>query len=191
VRRFSTLLCIFLVIAACGDDDAASTTLPLVANTSADTTTTTASVDDTTAAQATSPTSTAPSTEAPITGPTDCLEIWPEVAVQAVAGTEYTFFQANDDRSACTYFNMPNGIALAWRTGDRAGFEASQTGAGVVSGSTDITVCDVGFYTEIQGAVLIMEAHSDAQSRTYTATMSGLESDDAKSWAASLLGSAC
>ncbi len=184
--RFWILLALLLVIGACGDDNTTDLVPPTL-ETPGDSTA--QSGGNTTVPTSPTTSSTVPATSA--AGPTDCLEIWPEAAVQAIAGNAYTFLAANNDRSACTYFGTTNGIALAWRTGDRTGFEASMSGAGVVSGSTDIALCDAGFYTEIQDAVLIMEAHSDAQGRTYTATMSGLDSDDAREWAAALLSGVC
>ncbi|HJP41001.1 MAG TPA: hypothetical protein QGF35_04790 [Dehalococcoidia bacterium] len=38
---------------------------------------------------------------------------WLDIAVQAAVGTAFPFLEANNDRSACTYFNMPNGTTLA------------------------------------------------------------------------------
>jgi len=188
MRKIAAVLTIALVIAACGDDDSVGATLPPVDDTPAATSASTVPVATTTAA--TPPTS-APAANTPVTGPTDCLEIWPEAAVQAIAGNEYTFFAANDDLSACTYFSMPNGIALAWRTGDRAGFELGKAGAGAVSGTSDSAVCDAGYAIELPGAGILMEAHSDAQGRTFTATMSGMGVDLGREWSAALLEGVC
>ena len=179
MRRFAILLAFFVVIAACGDDDA-STTLPPDADTPTETS---APVGDTTA------TTVLQAVDA--TGPTDCLEIWPEAAVQAVTGSGIEFFEANADRSACVYLGLPNSLALAWRSGDRFGFDTGKSGVAAVGGATDIAVCDIGYYTELEGAGIIMEAHSDGQGRTYTATVTGIELDTALNWATALLEGVC
>jgi hypothetical protein len=184
MRRVSILLTLLLVVGACGDDDAT----PL---------TSTASTAGTESTVATAATTVAPTVTVSTTGlqaddgPTDCLEVWPETVVQAVAGDAFTFFQANADRSACTYFDMPNGIALAWRSGDRADFQLGRSGAGAISGATDIAVCDVGYLIELSEVGVLMEAHSETQRRTYTATMSGMDIDLGRDWAVALFEEVC
>ncbi len=178
MRRFAILLTFFVVMAACGDDDAADTTL---------------APDDGTPTETSAPVEDTTPTTSPVTvgGPTDCLEIWPEEAVQAITGSGVKFFEANADRSACVYLGLPNSVALAWRSGDRAGFDTGKRGVAAVSGAEDIRVCDVGYYTELEGAGIIMEAHSDGKGRTYTATVTGLDIDTARAWASALLEGAC
>jgi len=180
LRHLAILLALFVVIAACGDD-AADPSLP---------------ADDGTPTETSAPaadptTTTTPTTPADVGGPTDCLEIWPEEAVQAITGSGVKFFEANVDQSACVYLGLPNSLALAWRSGDRFGFDTGKSGAAAVSGATDIAVCDAGYYTELEGAGIIMEAHSDGQGRTYTATVTGLDIDTARAWASALLEGAC
>jgi len=182
VRRFAVVLALLLVTAACGDDDGSGL---LPGTTSAPTEVTSAA---STAAPA--PTASTAGSQASA-GPTDCLDVWPEAVVQAVTGSELTFFEANADRSACVYLGLPSSVALAWRSGDLADFEMGKGGAAAVSGAADIAVCDTGYFTELAGAGVIMEAHSQGQGRTYTATVTGLSIDDARDWAAALLGSAC
>jgi hypothetical protein len=180
MRRVSILLALLLVIGACGDDDATDPTSP--ASTPA-----TVSTEATTA-----PPTVTVSTAAQVPqGPTDCLEIWPEAVVQTITASDLTFFEANADRSACVYLGLPNSVALGWRTGDLIDFEVGKSGAGAVSGAADIAVCDTGYFSELAGAGVIMEAHSAGQGRTYTATVTGLSIDDARDWAAALIGSAC
>jgi len=181
MRRVSILLALLLVVGACGDDDA--TPLTSAASTPG---------TEPTAATTATPTVTVSTTEPQADeGPIDCLEVWPETVVQAVAGDAFTFFQANVDRSACTYFDMPNGIALAWRSGDRADFELGRGGAGAISGATDIAVCDAGYLIELSEVGVLMEAHSETQRRTYTATMSGMDIDLGRDWAVALFEGVC
>jgi hypothetical protein len=109
-----------------------------------------------------------------------------------VAGTGFTFFAANADNSACTYTALPDGIALAWRASDEAGFEESKRGAGSTGlPVNDVAVCDAGFFTEIQGAVLIMEGYSATQGRAYNATISGTDLSNAQEWGETLISAAC
>jgi len=89
------------------------------------------------------------------------------------------------------YLGLPNSVALAWRSGDRVGFDTGKAGAAAVSGAEDVRVCDAGYYTELEGAGIIMEAHSDGQGRTYTATVTGLDPDTARAWASALLEGVC
>ena len=111
--------------------------------------------------------------------------------VQGVAGSSFTFFQANADNSACTYTALPDGIALAWRVSDEFGFEESKRGAGITSAVMDAAVCDAGFFTVLQDAILIMEGYSASQGRAYTATISGLDVSNAETWALTLIKAAC
>lgn len=187
MRRIAVILALVVVSSACSNGTAVTTTLPQADDTGVSDEDSATTVPSTTAP----PTTT--TTQAPATGPTDCLEIWPETALQAIAGSGFAFMNANEARDACTYFGSASGIALAWRSGDRSGFETSKSfvGAAVAGDSLDISVCDVGFYAELEGGDIIMEAHSDAQGRTYTATMSGIDLDDARDWAVALLGTAC
>jgi len=184
VHRFVVVLALLLVVAACGDDEGSdllpgtSATAPTVATSTASTPSTAAPTVSTAASQVSD-------------GPTDCLDIWPEAVVQAVTGTDLTFFEANADRSACVYLGLPNSVALGWRSGDLADFEVGKGGAAAVAGATEIAVCDSGYYTELEGAGVIMEAHSSGNGRTYTATVTGLSIDDARDWAAALIGSTC
>lgn len=180
MRRIAPLLALILAIAACGDDDATNTT-SAPSTTAASTATTPA------------PTTTAASTTTGVAfeGPTDCLEIWPEALIQEVAGAAFTFFEANADRSACTYLALPDSIALAWRTGDRANFDASKSGAAVTGEVVEVPVCDTAYSIEIQGAILIMEAYSESQGRVYTTTISGLELTDAAAWSTAILEATC
>lgn len=181
MRRLALTLGLILVVASCGDDDSAPTaptTATSAASTSAPATSAVTAAPSTTTAQAIDP------------GPTDCLEIWPEPTVQAIAGPDFTFTGANPDSSACTFF-AAGGIALGWRTGDLAGLETSRSGAGGTAGTEDVAVCDAGFLTELEGGVLIMEAYSAQRGRVYTATVSGFDLGEARPWAEALLAEAC
>jgi len=178
VRRIAIILALLVVSSACTNNTVVSTTLPQEGDTPV----------ATTATSTTAPSTTTTTIQAVATGPTDCLEIWPEAVVQSIAGSGFTFFDANETRDACTYWDSASGIALAWQSGDRSGFELSKSLVGATAaGSLDISVCDIGFYTELEGGAIIMEAHSDAQGRTYTATIS----DDGRAWAVALLDTAC
>jgi len=178
-------LALLLAVGACGDDDASTT--------GADTTT--PPTGATTSAPGGGQTTQATTTSAGggDSGPTDCQEIWPETAIQEVAGPPYTFFAANADSSACTYLDeAANGIALAWRASTRAEYEQSRAGAASTGGGvTDLDLCDGAFYTELQPTTLIMEVYSEANGRAYTATISGAPIDDAIAWASALLTSTC
>ncbi len=195
VRRIAIILALLVVSSAGSSDTVVNTTLPQGGDTSVATSDDTGVGDE--GAATTVPSTTAPptttTTQAVATGPTDCLEIWPETVLQAITGSGFKFLDANETRDACTYWDSASGIALAWRSGDLSGFELSKSfvGAAVAAGSLDISVCDIGFYAELEGGAIIMEAHSDAQGRTYTATMSGIDLDDARDWAVALLDTVC
>jgi hypothetical protein len=186
VRRLTIILALLVASTACSNAAEVGTTLAQGSDASVDT------ADDTGEAEAGAVSTTQATTTQPeFTGPTDCLEIWPETVVQAVAGSGFTFFDANATRDACTYWGSASGIALAWRSGDRSDFDIGRISLGAVSDVFDIAACNGGFYAELEGAGIIMEAHSDAQGRTYTATMSGTGIDDGIDWAVALLDTAC
>ena len=169
-------LALLVAISACGDDTA--TTQP------AGSTTATSVVTSTTRmTTASTPTD---------TGPTDCLEIWPESLVQNVTGEQYAFLAANDDRSACTYFAAVSGIALGWRADDANGFEQSRLGMGALRTVTEAPgVCDGAFSNGTEGLTFIMEAYSASQGRVFTATLTGIPNEQAVTWASALVAAAC
>jgi hypothetical protein len=186
LKRTRLALVLIVVATACGGSGSTTTLGPAGVST---TTTTSADVTTTTADSGTTTTEVPPVGEGEeVAG--DCQELWPENRVQALTSVEYTFFAANLDFTACTYLGGASAIALAWRTGDRADFEASRTGA-AATGAVDTDVCDAGFLMALPDAVLIMEGWSEAQTRVYTATISGLGSDLAAEWATALIGSVC
>jgi hypothetical protein len=179
----ASLLAIAVVVVACGGSGAATTsTVP------ASTTTTATPPTNATTTSVAATTSTSAPADA---GPTDCLEIWPESLIQDVAGAGVEFFAANDDRSACTYLGDTGGIALAWRPSSLEDFEESRTGASATDPIVDREICDAGYSTEPAGPTLIVEAYSEAMARTFTATISGADPDDAIEWATELLTAAC
>jgi len=183
VKRIAVLLVLALIAVACGDDD-----------TGGEAPVATEAPTGTEAPATTAPAGTAApsSTAAAFDGPTDCRDIWPETAVTAVAGAGFGFTSANADASACVYGLSP-GIALAWRTSDQAGFETSRSGAEITGTATDAAVCDAGWWVELQGAGIIMEAYSASQGRAYNATITGapLDIETWVGWGTELLGSAC
>ena len=175
------LLAFSIVMVACGGSGAATTS-------NAPPSTTTATTPPTSATTSTAATTT---TSAPAdVGPTDCLEIWPESVVQEVAGPGVEFFGANDDRTACTYIGDTGGIALAWRPSSPEDLEEGRTSASAIGPVVDREVCDVAYSTD-SGLTLILEAYSDARARTFAATISGADPDDALEWATELLAGAC
>jgi hypothetical protein len=123
--------------------------------------------------------------------PTDCLELWPEVIVQGVAGESYTFFEANNDRSACTYTAIPDSLALSWRADDLTGLEVSRSGAALTGEVVDSDVCDAAWFTILQDTILILEAYSESHGRVYNVTMSGFDIANAQVIAEALVGGAC
>lgn len=181
MRHITLAAVVALLAAACGGDGAATTASTAV-------TTTTTGITATTAVTTTTAGTT--STAFP-TGPTDCTEIWPEALVQEVAGPSVEFFAANLDGSACTYLGDTGGIALAWRTSTFDDYEEGRTGASAAAPIVDQDICDAAYSTELAGSTLIMEAYSEAKARTFTATISGTDPEDAVAWASELLSSAC
>jgi hypothetical protein len=180
MRRITLAAAVSLLAAACGGDGAATTSTMA--------TTTTTGITATTAVTTT--TASTASTAIP-TGPTDCTEIWPEALVQEVAGSSVEFFAANEDDSACTYLGDTGGIALAWRTSTFDDYEEGRTGTSAGAPTVDQDVCDAAYSTELAGSTLIMEAYSEAKARTFAATISGINPEDALAWASELLASAC
>ena len=182
VAIFLTLL---LVMAACSGNDTGSTA--------------TAGTTPTTAVAAKPPPATSGAEATTITvevapsggGVTDCFLIWREGQVQDIAGPDYTFFQANADKSACIYEALPGSIALAFRPSDLAGFEAGRTGAGSVATVNDMPICDGGYYIELPEAGILMETFSADPGRVYTATLTGMGIEEATQWAGILLSRVC
>jgi len=173
VKRSAILVVIALVFAACGDDDLSS---QADAEDDSDATTTTLVATAT----------------IPDTGPTDCLDIWPEADVQAVAGDTYVFREANPDRSACTFTSGPAGIILSWRTSDEFGYQQSRTQSEATGDPVEsVDVCDAAYVLELQGAILVLETYAADQARAYNATLTGMGMDEARAWAESLVANTC
>lgn len=191
MRRLAAILALLVVSTACSNATEPSATLPMGDDAAVETAGNSDKSEEGDAPNVSSTTTKPTTTQAQSTDPTDCLEIWPESVVQAVTGSGFTFFDANEARDACTYWDSASGIALAWRSGDRSGFDMGRIALGAVSDVFDIAACDGGFYAELAGAGIIMEAHSDAKGRTYTATMSGTGIGDGIDWAVALLDMAC
>ena len=177
----SVLLAFSMVMVACGGNGATTTSTAPASTT----TTVTPATRATTSTAA--PTTTSPPADS---GPTDCLEIWPESVVQEVAGPGIEFFAANDDRSACTYIGDTGGVALAWRSSSPEDFEEGRTSASATGPVVDREICDAAYSTD-SGLTLIVEAYSDARARTFAATISGADPDDALDWARELLAGVC
>ncbi|HSM01655.1 MAG TPA: hypothetical protein VK960_04325 [Acidimicrobiia bacterium] len=180
MRRIALAATLTLLAAACGGDSATATS-----TTAPTTTITTTGIAPTTL---TGPSTT--STAAP-SGPTDCAEIWPESLVQEVVGPSVGFVAANADASACTYLGDSGGVALAWRTSSLADYEQGRTASSATGEVVDRDVCDAAYSIEPGGFTFIMEAYSEANQRTYTATISGGGPEVALIWATELLRSAC
>ena len=195
MHRLALLLALVLVLAACGDDDTGSTTLPPTDSTT--TTSTTAGDDgaDTTVPsedETTSTTSSGDPDGTPNGAADDCREIWPESLVTAVAGDGYSLIETSDPLDACTFADLPDTITLSFRDEGLEGFEASKQGASAAATAMqDIPICDAAWVGEIAGALVILEAHSAAIGRTFTATMSVTSTDQPQAWASSLIHSAC
>jgi len=183
MRRVTLVAALALVAAGCGGDAATTTSTMAPTSTTAATTVTTAAT--TTTADPGTTSSVIP------TGPTDCLEIWPEALVQEVAGPSVEFFATNDDASACTYLGDTGGVALAWRTSTFDEYEEGRTGASAGAPTVDQDICDAAYSTEPGGLTLIVEAYSEPMARTFTATISGADPVDALAWATELLAAAC
>lgn len=191
MKRSAIAISLAVIIAGCGDDGGGAT-VPATAGTQASTSAAPATTSaDTTP---TEPVATTTETAAIFAGPTDCLEIWPEAAVQAATGAGFTFFEANPDRSACVYTALSDFVALAWRVSDLAGYEQSRLGAGSTGNEVrEVAVCDTGFVTELPGAGILMEAFQESQARAYNVTLTGLDLDleRAEQWGIDLLETAC
>lgn len=180
MKRMILAGALLVVAAGCGGDTTTSTT--------AAPTPTTAGTTPTTAATTTTAGAT---TSAAATGPTDCTEIWPEDLVQEVAGAGVEFIATNADASACTYLGDMGGIALAWRVSTFDDYQEGRTGSEAAAPTVDRDVCDAAYSNEPGELTLIMEAYSEESQRTYTATITGADPEDALAWASELLGSAC
>jgi hypothetical protein len=118
-----------------------------------------------------------PDPPGPGLGPTDCLE--------------YVFDQANPDRTVCIFAGDIDGIALIYRPGERAEYEAGKGEAALTADVTEVDLCDVGYYIHLVDAFVLMEAWSETNGRVYGATVSGVGLERGRELAEALIETAC
>lgn len=187
MRRIALLCALVLVVTACGDDAVVTTTVAAAPGATA------ASPGTTEHPTTTGPGgSTEPTVPPPADAGGDCQEVWPEDLVQTVIGDRFTLLTMNVEANACTYAAIPDSVTLSIRDEDQDAFEAGRFGAEITATTIeDIDVCDGGWIADVAGAVLVVEAHSAAHGRTYTATVTGPDLEAAPGWGTALVGSAC